>query len=309
MYEHKPLYPDVDFGRIVIATQNQELSSLPSDEMMALFRKYGVLYFDGFRNDTEDFEKFAESFPFNDFLGHGTKSVRPWIKDKGKTTLAPKGTFRLYMHPELGYAPVVPDAVFFYCVEQSHTGGETLVCDGIQMYKQMPADIRNLLAEKKIRFKNTWNQTMWQGALRTDDANQAISNLKKLAHVGNISHKEDGSLHFDSVVSSVVKPFHSDEPAFNSSIIFSIQPDVPGLNFFRIEFEDGTPVPTDMLQTLDELSQKIAKPISWTPGNLAIIDNSRFLHGRNSFAGERTIQVKYGKLPTRNGHFDDMPRA
>lgn len=308
MYKIMPLYKDAEFGRKIVSHDRQNLSDVNVPEMVKLLNTYGVLYFEGFNTDPSQFEQFAEKFPYNDFLGHGAKSIRPWVQEHGKTTLASQGFNRVYMHPELGYTPVVPDALFFYCVKQSTKSGETLVCDGIEMFKKMPKEMRKLFCEKKINFKSTWKPTFWEGSLRTSDVNEAMKKLRKSPLVRNLRKTEDNSLHFDLIVSAVVKPFHQNEPAFNSSIILMAQHDIPPLMHFSIEFEDGSPISHDMLEELDVLSNKIARPVGWEPGNLAVIENSRFMHGRNAFEGDRVIHVKYGKTPSRESHFEEFSK-
>ena len=50
-----------------------------------------------------------------------------------------------------------------------------------------------------------------------------------------------------------------------------------------MSFDDGEPISADIIEEIRQAMQDLTEEISWQPGDLAFIDNWRFLHGRNPF--------------------------
>lgn len=47
--------------------------------------------------------------------------------------------------------------------------------------------------------------------------------------------------------------------------------------------EDGTPVSASDAERIMDVIMSVTEEIPWVPGDLAFIDNTRFLHGRNPY--------------------------
>ncbi|WP_292865583.1 TauD/TfdA family dioxygenase [Nostoc sp. LPT] len=52
-------------------------------------------------------------------------------------------------------------------------------------------------------------------------------------------------------------------------------------------FEDGSKLHEEVADELEKLYDKFTQEISWQAGDLAMIDNSRFMHGRREFKDNR----------------------
>lgn len=288
MYKVKKLYQE--FGVSVEPTGGTRLSDLNIKEIDSLFRKEGVIVFSGFKSTPDEFEKFACNMPYNKFFGHTAKELREWVKPLGTTTKASKGTNRVYMHPELGYTPVLPDTCWFLCVQPSPIGGETLVCDGHAFLKIIPESILSKFREKGIRYVTDYPDGTWQALLMEDNKDAALKKLKKMDGVSDIKIDDKNTLRFNYYVPGIFKDRRNGLPVFNNSVMLAIQPDLKRDVFYG----DGEKISPTVLEELDRLVMTISKPIKWGPGDVALLDNTRFLHGRNSFEGPRELHVKYG---------------
>jgi hypothetical protein len=52
-------------------------------------------------------------------------------------------------------------------------------------------------------------------------------------------------------------------------------------------FEDGTPIPRPLLEAVDATAAAEAVELAWRAGDVAMIDNTRWLHGRRGFTDRR----------------------
>ncbi len=293
MHKINSLYPE--YGTIITPNSKMNINDLSVNEINELFLTKGIVLFKDFNCSPDEFEEFAAKMPYNNFHGHpGGGDFREYVRPHGQTTKASKGNERIYMHPELGYTPYLPDAVWFLCVLPPESGGATLVCDGAEFLKKVPEYILRPLAEKGLLYLSHFPNGYWQGTFAGQDINSLIAKLSKTKGVSSIVFDDKTkALTYKYNVLAVSADRHG-TPVFANSLLLMVQPDI--VRFFEnvIRYGDGTKIPQDHLITLDEIAQSISKPIVWGKGDVVLIDNSRFLHGRTAYTGDRVLHVKYG---------------
>jgi hypothetical protein len=54
-----------------------------------------------------------------------------------------------------------------------------------------------------------------------------------------------------------------------------------------LTFEDGSLIPDAVIEEIEKVMYSLTQEIRWKPGDLVMIDNSRFLHGRRAFSDNR----------------------
>ena len=54
-------------------------------------------------------------------------------------------------------------------------------------------------------------------------------------------------------------------------------------------FEDGAPLPEELLQEVGAAARGCEVVLAWRPGDVAAIDNTRWMHGRRGFTGGRRV--------------------
>ena len=91
------------------------------------------------------------------------------------------------------------------------------------------------------------------------------------------------------------RPMFIDAPAFGNFLLFA------RFNHGRSDhpvLDDGSLVPEAWLQDIKATSDRLSVAIGWQPGDLLMLDNTRFMHGRTAILdpGERVIQTYFGYL-------------
>ncbi len=87
----------------------------------------------------------------------------------------------------------------------------------------------------------------------------------------------------------------SDELAFGNFLLFARY----YLQLDRIPlFEDGSIVPDWIVDAIKAAADPITFAVDWQPGDILMLDNSRFMHGRNAIIepGDRLIASYFGYL-------------
>lgn len=202
------------------------------------------------------------------------------------------------MHPELAREPWKPDAAFFACFSPPSVGGETTICDGIEIVRHMPDDVRRGLEGRRLVYvRPVWPELLqfWLGT-RTPSDEQLASAPSSCPYE---FRRLNGQIARIFSRPALHKPMFSDELAFGNFLLFA------RFNNGRRNFpvlDDGRAVPESWLQAIKETGDRLSCAIGWRAGDVVMLDNSRFMHGRNAI-----VDGKERKIATYFGYFDFAP--
>ena len=90
-------------------------------------------------------------------------------------------------------------------------------------------------------------------------------------------------------------PLFTDALAFGNFLLFArYYLGRPGFPLF----DDGSPVPDAVLDEVMSVAEALSVPVRWQAGDLLMLDNSRFMHGREAVVADdgRLIASFFGYL-------------
>lgn len=279
-------------GKIVSSKTNQSILSLSSDEVLEQFRLCGLLLFRGFGVTYEEMRGFSEKFS-SKFVRDPARQIVGSFGDF--IQMVDNGMDEVLPHCENAVSPFRPDIVWFCCGVPAAQDGETLFWDGIKIWEKLSEPVKELFTSKKVKFRFLFPVDNWKlfFGLETTiaDVKQILDNIPEV----NYHFKEDESIYFEYTCSGVVKTKFDNQYAFaNSIIIWHEEQDNYEKTTFDIQesdlvvsFEDGSLISNAVIKEIKEVIDKLTGVISWQPGDLVMIDNSRFLHGRRAFQDNR----------------------
>jgi len=277
---------------LIEAEAGEALDDLDHDRLVDLYKAHGALLFRGFGAQAGTFRDFAWSFcsaaVFNESPGR-----RP-IEPARNIYTVDAGTGAFNLHPELSREPWKPDVAFFCCLSAPQRGGQTVICDGVELVRALPEAVREGLSGRRlVHIKPTWPALLeyWLGTPRPTDAQM----LAPPAHCPYVFRWFEGEIVRIFSRPALHRPMFTDAPAFGNFLLFARfnnnRPDYPLL-------DDLTPVPEAWLQAVKAAGDTLAVPVGWTAGDVLMIDNTRFMHGRTAIEdpGERLIATFFGYL-------------
>ncbi len=266
-------------GNIIFNDTGQDIMELPVAKVLEDFKSFGMLMFRGFDVNYEKMKGFAEQFS-STFMGQYS---RPIVDLNNQfITLVDSGMHYIAPHCENANSPFRPDIVWFCCAVPAAEGGETLFWDGVEVWKAMSAELRALFVGQKVRYVQKFLASHWQQFL---GASATIDDVKKMLEgIGGLSYKinQDESLILEYICSAVVKTKYGKQEAFANSIISEYR-NPRGI----VTFADGSAIPVKVINEIQKIMDNLTGLIPWVSGDLVMIDNSRFLHGRKSFNDRR----------------------
>lgn len=264
-------------ARIIYSCDNRDIFQLPVAEIEELFKAAGALVFRGFKMDPWILKSFADQFSsrFN------RDRLRPPVEGTGGAVqlIVDKGAEYVEPHSEQANSPFRPDAIWLYCKKPATQKGETLYWDGVRLWEQLSKPLQHLFSTKKIRYFQHYTVERWKLFLGEDatlsDVRQALDGAEGTSYY----IRDDQSIYLEYICSAMIKTKYGNQNAFVNGLLTERKNTLGSL----MTFEDGSPITDSVITEIMETMQGMTQKISWKAGDLAFIDNSRFMHGRNAF--------------------------
>lgn len=276
----------------VVRIVGEGLSPLAVEEKMVErhFREQGALLLRGFEFDFETFHRFCERLCSTAVFNESRK--RAVIDSSLNLQSVDLGTDPFPLHPELSREPWKPDACLFACFNAPSREGETTFCDGMEIVRRLPPR----LVEEMLRHQLLYSQPAapevlqyWLGTATPTDAQLAAPPPPCPYRFGRV----DGRIHRSFLRPVLHKPMFQDELAFGNFLIFAR--DALRMRHFP-RLENGQFVPDSWLDAVRVAAEPITYALKWQRGEILILDNSRFMHGRRRIVdpAERLIASYFG---------------
>lgn len=198
------------------------------------------------------------------------------------------GTGAFALHPELSREPWKPDVAFFACLIPPGEGGRTTLCDGVALARELPPEVGAGLDGRRLLYlMQAWPALLdyWLGTPAPSDAQLAAPPpgcpyfFRRMA---------DGSVVRGFSRPALHKPMFSDAPVFGNFLLFARF--TRHLSDFPL-LDDGRPVPEAWLQAIRATGDRLTVAIDWRAGDLLMLDNTRFLHGRTAITDPETRRI------------------
>lgn len=307
-----------NFG--VILSPSGETDSLPIErsKIADLFERYRCIVFRGFKATVDDFQCLTSELT-KDFLTYqgGGFTVGPFKRsmiDNQKTLLTATGKtqdFPLPLHGEMYYLGQPPDLIWFYCAKPVEEGGETTVGDGVQIFRELSDSTARMLENRHISYRRHLRDSDWQAAFQTD-SKAAVEEFCRAQNL-HVIWEPDGSV-VTTMRASALRPDRDGNPAFINSLLIlalaeqaivsgqaaSYMPEMKNVRpDFVVRWDDGSPIELEVIQELAKISGRNEAAVSWSSGDVMLVDNRSIMHGRRASSGtERQILVRMGSLNT-----------
>jgi TfdA family taurine catabolism dioxygenase TauD len=268
------------------------VSPLSVDQQLIeqLFRGHGALLLRGFEFGVEEFRLFAERLCKTSVANESPN--RAQLDQRSSIQSVDLGEEPFPLHPELSREPWRPDACLFACFKAPDQGGETTVCDGVDLVRRLPTGLVDIMRPRRLFYFQVASPELlefWLGTSAPTSAQLALP-PRQCPYF----FLEDGSRVIRGFSRPLLqRPMFSDEPAFANFLLFAR--DYQGVDNFPV-LETGDSVPDDWMAAVRTAAEDITYPHAWRVGDILILDNSRFMHGRRAISNpeHRTIASYFG---------------
>ena len=244
-----------------------------------LLARHGVILLRGFDHDLDG---------FSDLVQHGSSRVTldPARQYTGRhSQLVDAGYDEVGLHLENGNAPFLPDVIWFYCEVAASSGSQTTICDGERAIGYLSPATRAAFERQPVSFERTVPEATWRRYVCKELGLEGGPESAGPEHLDRIEStvpglsfmlNNDGSLRYSFSTPAIHPSRFSDAPAFANSLLG------PSNNYEApvIRFADGTAIDEATWQEIDAATARATRDIDWRHGDVAIVDNTRYMHGR-----------------------------
>ena len=205
------------------------------------------------------------------------------------------------LHIENGNTPVCPDIVVFYCSRAAFEGSQTTVCDGRAVLGHM-SDAQKARWSQPMTVRRTLPEALWKRYLANEHPaishpdevrDEHIAQFKAAIPGQDFTLRADGSMDYSLRVSPVRTSELSGGRGFANAILgpsFNYQPP-------SYTLADGSAVSQDEIEELRALAESCTLEINWQDGDIAVLDNTRVMHGRRAIKDpDRQLHIGMGRL-------------
>jgi hypothetical protein len=266
--------------------------------------EHGALLFRGFAvHDVNGFDLFirALSSSRSDYVYGSTP--RQAIGDRIFTASEFPPAHEIPLHNENAYQRVWPLKVSFCCLQAAASGGQTPIADMRRVQAGIGERLIDLFERRGVMYVRHYHPSVdvpWQQAFRTDDPQE----LADFCLSQGIEHDWlDGNLLRTIQVcqGAAYHPLTRERVFFNQAHLFhasSMGPEMLSAmcQLFGPErlprqalFGDGSEIPVDHAQRIRTAFRDAGFAFGWNTGDVLLLDNMRFAHGRRSFKGSRRL--------------------
>ena len=271
---------------------------------------HGAILFRGFGVDTaERFEGFASVF-CRDLFNENGEHPRESVAGNVYTPVFYPPDKQLLWHNENSFNHRWPLKIWFCCVTPPREGGETPVADSREVYRRVPAAIRERFAEKGVTYVRNYGDGLgldWRTVFRTEDPREVEEHCRRGRMI--CEWKSGGRLRTKSVRPAVAahprtreyvwfnqaQHWHTSclDPAVRESLseLFS-EEDLPRQCYYG----DGSVIEDEVMVAICDVYRGLEVATPWRRGDVMMVDNMLAAHGRNPFSGERKLLVAMGEM-------------
>ncbi|WP_193102751.1 TauD/TfdA family dioxygenase [Burkholderia sp. Z1] len=275
-------------------------------ELESRLLEHGALLFRGFDvSSVAEFEAFsnAVSAHQSDYVYRSTPRTSIGNGIFTATEYPPSETIAL--HCENAYQRSWPLRVAFCCLCAPTAGGETPIADMREVSRRIGARILGNFEAKQVRYVRHYRRHVdipWETVFQTTDRSQVAA----FCADNGIEHEwlDDDTLCTAQINQGVAyHPVTRDRVFFNQAHLFHLsnleaslassivslfgEDRVPRNAFYG----DGSPFDLDDIEQIRNAYRECAIQFPWQRGDVLLVDNMRFAHGRNPFDGERKVIV------------------
>ena len=241
----------------------------------------------------EDFERLTRRFATDFRIHHDPTRQR--LGDRNRTQSVTGGQGEVALHAERSYMPFRPDLLFLFCFRAASAGGATTVCDGAELFQDLPAETQRHLTAMRSVFRLTLEPPCWREQWNVSTIVDASLTLERLLDRSGerpyTSYRfEDERLLIEYQAPGAHEAWVSGRKA-HASYLLQVR------DAGSLELADGGRLDPGTLEEIRRAAAMRTRDVLLEAGDVLILDNTRMMHGRRAFAdSSRMVMSRIGDV-------------
>ena len=250
-------------------TNNLKLNELKKSTINKLFYEKGLILFDNFEIKPKDFFNFTKKFTTH----YANDALRRKERFDNKVLRSVDlGNKRVTLHSESSFTVTRPQIIWFMCITppKIDDGGETIICDGSKLWEKLSPSCKDFFKKEPVEYDVRIN---------LNNKNRGTKKKWFLNYPGIYDEFLDLN---KNIMTFKYKTFAVEKNYFNSKLFFcnhllSVKDEA---QIRKVSYKEK-PIPKKYFEEIKNASEKITYAHTWKRNQIFMIDNHRFMHGRN----------------------------
>jgi alpha-ketoglutarate-dependent taurine dioxygenase len=274
------------------------------DELLA---KHHALLFRGFESGgIEGFERFVDSTSQTERLAYRDRSTpRGSHGDRIYDATVYPADQRINLHNEGTYWITWARKIYFACITNAETGGQTPIADVHRVYERIDPAVRAEFEARGILYVRNYNHGFgltWQDVYQTEEPTEVEAYCRD--NRIELEWKEGGRLRTKQRRPAVrMHPEQGLPLWFNHGAFFHVSALDPAMRDtflaelgedelpYNTYYGDGAPIDPEVVRHVLDAYEAEKVVFRWKEGDVALYDNMRIAHAREPYTGERLTLV------------------
>lgn len=262
-------------GKIIHSKCGEPITDVSSEDFAAQMQRHGVILYTNFATDPNSFGEFAKNNSGRLILDPSRQTHHEAVQ-----RVIP-GKDPIDLHSEHSNSPFAPDYLWFYCRHAANSQGQTTVANGNDIWNALKPETQQFFCQHKIVFERAFPEPFWKVFV--------WSMLKEPVALEDVTTEHLHHLfkdHPDAVITmeaeNSIRLCYSRYVfnLFDSSTKFFVNSMMGPYAGQTLSIENNTPIPPHILNEVAAVYSAQTEEIPWQNGDIAVIDNLRFMHGR-----------------------------
>ncbi len=312
--EHRPV--EVKF---VAGANLQQVKTALLAFSKTVLQENGALLIRGLNFDTLEFQNFIDELSSGHRAFYGEiQSPRKHITGNVFTSTEHPSSQRIQLHNENAHRMEWPKLIAFYCVEPAAEGGATPIANNKTVASLLSAQTLEQFTRLGVRYWRNFNEGFgvpWQTVFSTQDKHE-VERYCKINEISFIWRNTDQLkiwydrpafvLHPDNLQviwcnnTAFYHPRSLEHRQYRTLRLLMTESEMPTY----VTFGDGTPIPDPVIDEVRNAYTQATQRFEWEQGDLLILDNILYAHGRDAFSGTRKVLVTMAEPVFRQSHAD-----
>jgi alpha-ketoglutarate-dependent taurine dioxygenase len=273
-------------------------------EFPSLLLEHGAILFRGFDvRSTEDYQAFIEALGVSpmDYTYRSTPRT-----DLGRavfTATEYPARHEIPLHCENAYQRIWPLWLSLCCLTPASRGGQTPIANMRDVTAAIEPRILERFAARKVRYIRHYRPHVdlpWQDVFGTS----AREELTRFCQKNDMHHQwlDGDTLRTEQVCQGVAEhPETGSTVFFNQAHLFHVSSLTPVAAADMVRcfghdrvprnalYGDGAEIAPEDLEQVRGAFKSTAVELAWRPGDVLVLDNMQYAHGRRPYSGERRV--------------------
>ena len=255
------------------------LSSKEYQYILEKFKKHGMINFSNISSNIKNLVKFVDLFTKNYSNDAKRRKIRFNQSKLRNVDIGLIGLKEVKLHSETSFSPSRPEIVWFYCIKPPKTNsGKTLICDGITLWNILSAETKFFFLGEPVYY-----------SLRIPIENNIKGKGKKKWYLDSPGVKncylnyDNNSIEFEYIKFAVQESLYENKLCFSNHLIVTLNSE---LQMLSRKMYSGEKIPKRIMTEIIQKSKSITHEITWKKNDLLMLDNLRFMHGRQAISSK-----------------------